>query len=63
MQGTNQGLFEDVWFGFHVLFLAVIVTVAVMLFSGHPPTNGYVVKGPLGAAAVGIIGRNILRHL
>lgn len=63
MQNTHHGFFEDVWFGFHVLFLAVVVTVAFVLFSGHPATSQYVVKGPLGAAAAGILGRNLLRHL
>lgn len=59
---TRHGLFEDIWFGFHLLFMAVVVVVAFALISGTQPTDLFV-AGPLGVATIGVFGRNVLRHL
>lgn len=62
MTSNQHGLFQDIWFGFHLLFMAVVAVVAFSAVSDSQPTDLFV-AGPLAVATVGVFGRNILRHL
>lgn len=57
MTRTKQGFFVDVWVGFHALFLAVLVSVCLLLLNVFEPSSGVVVTGPLALALVVVVGR------
>lgn len=57
MERTQQGFFVDVWVGFHVLFLAVLVSVALVLLNVFHPSSSLAVTGPLVLAILVVFGR------
>lgn len=63
MKRTNQNFFVDVWVGFHVLFLSVLLSVLLIKLAGFEPSNGLIVKGPLSLTVAVVFGRFSFRHL
>lgn len=61
MTRTQGGFFVDVWVGFHVLFFAVLFSVALMILNVFSPSSSVVVTGPLTLALAVVVGRSSVR--